>query len=166
MLEKLVRKACEALSKRLPARLITNDDGSPYLERFFVYRRKWGVKILPSVYLHRFHSSDEGRDLHNHPWRSSLSFVLAGGYREFRLMVDDEGMDQQVVEKLVKPFSFNWITSDDYHRVELLEADAWSLFFAGKRTQDWGFWLEKAQEHVPWKSYLAARRERKGLAVV
>lgn len=158
MFEQLVRKACEALAKRLDVRNIVNDDKSPYLDRYFIHRRTRGWRWLPSVYLHRFRSSDAGRDLHNHPWGTSLSLVLVGGYREERLVIDDEGMDKQVVVRMVKPFSFNIIRHDDYHRVDLLEDDAWSIFITGKRVQDWGFWKEKEDVHVPWKQYLQERR--------
>lgn len=64
----------------LPKTTITIN-GKPYLTRCYLFGkdRKWG-----NIYLHHFHSSDQGDELHNHPW-TGLSFVLAGGYSEERV---------------------------------------------------------------------------------
>jgi len=65
------------LESWLPKTTITVN-GKPYLTRCYLFGkdRKWG-----NIYLHHFHSSDQGDELHNHPW-TGLSFVLAGGYSE------------------------------------------------------------------------------------
>ncbi|HZC29939.1 MAG TPA: hypothetical protein VE261_00365, partial [Gaiellaceae bacterium] len=98
------------------------------------------------VYLHKFHRSDDADDLHNHPWAWSFSIILAGGYVEERLddaMVADGlgGWHHRVffsppkrieVRRLTAP-SFNFIRESTFHRVDLIEADAWTLFIAGPK---------------------------------
>jgi hypothetical protein len=68
------------LESKLPKTTITIN-GKPYLTRCYLFGkdRAWG-----NIYLHHFHSSDQGDELHNHPW-TGLSFVLAGGYSEERV---------------------------------------------------------------------------------
>jgi hypothetical protein len=96
------------------------------------------------VFLHNFHSSDldvgeEGYGLlHNHPFAWSFSFVLINGYSEERLNADGT-----VSRKLVKPFSFNFISRKDFHRVDLINGkEAWTIFFTGSRSSrgSWGFY--------------------------
>lgn len=104
------------------------------------------------VYLHRFHRSDEDQALHNHPWRWALSFVLAGGYREERRF------GNQVVQRDVKPLSFNFIRDVDFHRVDLYEHDCWSLFVVGPKISSWGFWDRKTRAFVPWREFITQLR--------
>jgi hypothetical protein len=49
----------------------------PYLTRWTILEiAGWSLK------LHRFHRSDEDRDLHDHPW-TFWSLILLGGYYEW-----------------------------------------------------------------------------------
>jgi hypothetical protein len=81
-------------------------------------------------FLHHFHSSDKDIApsgtyyLHNHPWPWSFSIILAGGYVEERRRTDDT-----IEEKTYLPGSINTLTDKDFHRVELIGNDGWSLFF-------------------------------------
>ncbi len=60
--------------------------------------------------------------------------------------------------RTVRPFTINVIRADDYHRVDLLEADAWSLFVAGPKTTGWGFWERDTGIVTPWREFIARRR--------
>lgn len=159
----VVRTVCEKVASKLKVNVITSPDGEPYLERFYVFRRSslhpLFQGLVPSVFLHHFCQSDLDRDLHNHPWGTSVSLILAGGYTEERRVIDDEGLADEVVTQSFKPGSLNVIRKDDYHRVTLHDpkGGCWSLFFAGERLQDWGFWVREKQRHVPWKTYLGIR---------
>jgi hypothetical protein len=130
-----------ALLRRLPLRMrvITNDDGAPYLGRIYLLRAFRSV--LPGVFLHRFFRSDGDRELHNHPWKWAVSLVLAGGYREERL---EDKYGSPIVERVLRPGRLNFIRGSTFHRVELLDEErgAWSLFIAGPRPDagtTWGF---------------------------
>lgn len=159
MFEQLIRKLCFSVAKRLPYRVIPRPDGGPYLVRYYL------VGATPNdedrgrrfkVFLHRFLSGDEEEELHNHPWEHSVSLILTGGYEEERRLGDF------VVRKTVRPGTLNFIDADDFHRVELREDDAWTLFFAGKLTgKSWGFWDRKTKEYIPWREQIFVRRRQR-----
>ena len=149
--------------------------GSPYLSRWYAFGAPvandgkpvfgrdgnprddvtWNDRKGPiAVYIHRFHRGDDDSDLHSHPWSVSLSLILAGGYFEERRV---RGTDH-VVRRRVRPWSFNLIRGDDYHRVDLIEEDAWSIFFAGPRVSAWNFWDRHTGETVYWRTFIARKR--------
>lgn len=145
----MVRNLCLWLSERLNHVTINVPDPvtgikAPYLTRYYIFGkdRKWG-----NIYLHHFHDSDKGKELHSHPWLWSFGLILLGGYKEERRMPDDS-----VEAREVKPGSINYITNTIFHRVDLLEKDSWSLFFAGPRTNDWGFWNRDTKEYKDWRT--------------
>jgi hypothetical protein len=139
------------LASKLPSTTITIG-GTPYLTRCYLFGkdRAWG-----NVYLHRFHASDRGDDLHNHPWAWGLSLILAGGYSEEYLteeVHDEVSWSWDVRRRVVPPWSFHRIRSGDFHRVDLLDPrGAWTLFVAGPRTSDWGFWDRRTRRFKNWR---------------
>ena len=152
MIRTILRTLVEYLD---PPRVIHDRSGvSPYLSRWYLFRSqrptmpdgsspfnelgnpKVGV-ILPNVnwslYLHRFHRSDEDGELHSHPFEWSVALILAGGYREERRVT--MSYPWKIVKRDVKPWTLNFIRHDTFHRVDLLEHDAWSLFLVGPKTK-------------------------------
>lgn len=120
-----------AWTARLRCRIITDDSGAPYLERYFI-----GTAFGCVWYLHRFTGSDPDRRVHNHPWPWAMSLVLRGSYREVRA----RGLGGRQVEHRVR--CFNWIRDNTFHRVLLLRPErfVWTLFVhRHKVTQVWGF---------------------------
>lgn len=107
------------------------------------------------LYLHRFHRSDDDRELHNHPWKWAVSLVLSGGYIEERW--DPE--TGQILRKKVRPWRLNFLTKDSFHRVELIERDAWSLFFVGPKFASWGFLDTKTGVFKAWREFLDQKRK-------
>jgi hypothetical protein len=165
------RAICSRVAPLFPARVIERDNGDPYLERYYVCGRapayfpvpvKERLAFLPTVFLHRFVRSDQDRELHNHPWDHSTSFILAGGYREERrwaIFENDEDFDCfEVHEHTFRPGDLNRISCDDFHRVDLLEHDAWTIFITGTKKQSWGFWDRDTGEFIPWREHLARRQ--------
>ncbi|HXD98238.1 MAG TPA: hypothetical protein VN646_16940 [Candidatus Acidoferrum sp.] len=168
----LARRFLEWASQLLPRpRVITDLDGSPpYLSRFYLLGRprmpdgsdpfdRFGAIRAGAVegerfgvYLHRFHRGDMDRELHNHPWRWSFSLILAGGY------IEERRSGNQVNTRAVFPGSINWLSQDTFHRVELLDGEAWSLFVAGPKVQSWGFWDRVTGAFTPWREYIARTR--------
>jgi len=120
--------------ERFRHRTIRDDDGSPYLTRWYLVRvfRRW----VPGVFLHYFHRSDHDRELHNHPWKWAVAIILRGGYYEHRL---ERNKETRV--RYLPPISVNLLTPDTFHRVVLLDEKkgAWSLFIAGPKFREWGF---------------------------
>jgi hypothetical protein len=114
-------------------------DGEPYLERYFVAGYNptaphGGTTEPASVFLHHFLSSDRNGATHSHPWEWACSLMLAGGYREERC--DAAG---RLTVRDVRPGDVNLLDAQVQHRVELFEADAWTLFLVGRVVQDWAF---------------------------
>lgn len=112
------------------------------------------------LYLHKFHRGDDDLALHNHPWKWAISFILAGGYKEERRIEEKRMLYKvhRVVYSFVEPLSFNFLRGNDFHRVELLEKDAWTLFLVGPRVQGWGFWDRHTGEFWPWREFIAKKR--------
>lgn len=160
----MIARACSWLARRLPRRVLLVD-GAPQLERYYVLgaaplwlwpgKPRTRLGWLPfAVYLHRFLLPDEDRDLHNHPWRRTLSVVLAGGYEEARR--DGRG----VVLRRVRPGNLNALGRHDFHRVtRLLTSEAWTLFVTGRYVGTWSFWERETDSEVPWRVYLSRRRK-------
>lgn len=129
MLERLLFR----YSGRLPCRLIQIED-RPYLERYYI-----GKYFGWTFYLHRFVSGDAERNVHDHPWRLSLSFILRGQYEEERLrwLCPDSGWVSYTRQCCwYKP---NLIRGDTFHRITAPKPETWTLFIHGKRVKGWGF---------------------------
>ena len=47
---------------------------------------------------------------------------------------------------------------DTFHRVDLLEDDAWSLFLVGPKTKSWGFWDRVTGQYTEWREFLRRRQ--------
>lgn len=155
-------------------------DSDPYLTRWYLTTRptmpdgsepfdelghpregiQWSQRKF-GIYLHRFDSSDRDRDLHNHPWKWAIAFVLVGGYVEERRV--ETPVHCEVVRRVVKPFRFNLIRHGDFHRVDLNEQDAWTLFIAGPKASSWGFLDLASNSVVPWRQYVNRVRTAAGL---
>jgi hypothetical protein len=131
-------------------------DGDPYLTRVLLTRALGiGRRLGFGVFLHHFHRPDQDRWPHNHPWKWGVSIILSGSYDETRLrgisVERETGQSFQVTtSKRVR--WFNRLSGTDYHKVEHLHGDVWTLFITGPRVQDWGFLVE--DRHVPWRDYL------------
>lgn len=143
-------RVCRWLESKLPKTTITIQ-GKPYLTRCYIFGRDraWG-----NIYLHHFHSSDQGDELHNHPWEWGMSLIMAGGYSE-EYRGEHNGIDGfPVLRREKRPGQLNLIRSGDFHRVDLHDEvrGAWTLFFAGPRTGEWGFWDRHTQEFKDWKT--------------
>lgn len=142
----MLSKVLLRLSDHLPIREIRGDDGTEYLERY--YLMSFGGWKL---YLHRFTASDPDRGLHNHPWKFSVSLILSGGYLETRLKeLSTKGLVYSY--KNTRPFSLNFISQNTFHHITILK-ETWTLFLHSKRVQDWGFINTAESVHKGWMGY-------------
>jgi hypothetical protein len=135
-------------------------DGVPYLTRYYLLGKDWA---WGNIYLHHFHSSDQGDELHSHPWVWGFSVVLWGGYSEERVgspdcwsaptvRTDHVKPVPGIVRRDITPGTTNFLRLTDFHRVDLRDEQrgAWTLFFRGKRVTDWGFLDRHTSEYRLW----------------
>ncbi len=169
LVSRLTRKALLRLSPRLkrPNVIFDHEGRRPYLSRYYLlrgprtsdgrhpfdeYGRPLGNIVRSegtSLVLHHFHQSDSTTKLHNHGWTWGLSLVLAGGYAEEKIAPDG-----RVIRRIVKPFSFNFIRPSEFHRVDLLEEDAWTIFLRGPRLKEWFYKDRATHEKVVWNQHV------------
>lgn len=135
--------------------VIPKHDGTPYLGR--VYLTPPG-KGLPGIKLHYFFAGDSDAELHNHPWKNSVSLILANGYTEMRMRPDGE-------TDLIKraPGDVVRLKRDTFHRVLLDGARPWTLFATGMRVKlpkaiSWGFLDTKSWMYTPQKAFMEAKK--------
>jgi hypothetical protein len=104
-----------------------------YLTRYFIINND-----TFAIYLHHFHKSDEGTELHDHP-RSFFSLILWGGYWEHRFFLEtDSGI--LTYKKWIGPGRFIFRQAETLHRVELPKGKScWTLVFLLPRYKRWGF---------------------------
>jgi hypothetical protein len=134
-------------------RIIMNRAGTgEYLHRYYLHGKpseEGGSDF--TVCLHRFVASDDDGAPHNHPWEQAVSLILTGGYSERRTR---EGIGGDTSSRLYLPGDVNLIGANDFHRVDLLLKDCWTLFVAGKKTErSWGFLTETGFQ--PWREFIA-----------
>ena len=142
-----IENMCIKLAEKLDStkKVIVRKDSDTYLTRYYLFRktRNW----LPSFYLHCFEDSDEDEELHNHPWKISMSIILFGCYIEERLK------NGKIVERIMFPGRINIVRDKDFHRVDLLDQKVWTLFISGPKTQDWGFKDRYTGKYTDWREH-------------
>lgn len=167
------------LAERFPRQTFHGRLG-PYLTRYALY--DFGKR--GSVVLHRFHRGDEDEELHCHRWRAR-GVRLAGRQREERRFPcataaerhalvalprgwwwhAPSGVEEAaratgfvVMHRTLGPGDHVSIEPDTYHRVDLLDDEAWTLLFIGPRVRDdWGFWDRWTGTFTPWREFLAQK---------
>lgn len=148
------RAMLTALLPRLRAAVksdtITGRDGDVYMERFHLLTFPDGGHVR----LHRIARSDLDHELHDHPWHA-VSLILAGSYREER-RVGEPGA-YEIVSRVYLPSDVNHIGADDYHRLELITPEVWSLFVTGPKLKSWSFWDRDTGVVTPWREFLRAK---------
>ena len=138
----MTHAALAALADRLPCKVIKGDDGTPYLERYYLgpcHPEPDGG--AGRMYLHRFVGSDPDRGLHDHPWDYASSQILTGRYEEQR-----GGADQPTASpaRLLRVHGgFYHLNRWTWHRVVLIDDPVthpvWTLFTHGPYRHPWGF---------------------------
>lgn len=118
---------------------------------------------VPHLYLHHFFRGDADVEVHNHPWRFSVSLILTSGYVEERW----DPTTKSLLTRHLYPGDVNVIRHDDFHRVTLKDAahGCWTLFLSSDRLEekngtDWGFMHPETQAYTAWGPFLARRREQ------
>lgn len=134
---------------RLERRVINGcESRTPYLTRYYLLRSRW-----LSVYLHQFHRSDEGTELHDHPWHF-VAVILKGGYWEWLRTPSRHTPGLTFLEQHWRPPGSILIRpAATAHRVEV-DSDRlpWSLVILGPIVRKWGFHTPSGWMH--WKTHL------------
>lgn len=124
--------------KFLKKRIISRDDGKPYLIRHNLFECKhFSIKI------HKILLSDFDCP-HDHPW-AFFSIILHGGYIEHRY--NDKGF---VKSKIYHPFNMLYRKALDRHRLEIHQP-CYTFVITFKRTRIWGFW--NLTKFIPFYKY-------------
>lgn len=117
--------------------LVIAPNGFPYLYRWHMVPRGGPANI----YFHVQVADDPERPLHNHPW-DNMSVILAGGYKETLSLSEGEPSLGSTNVFIRQKGDVIYRRAKQAHRLQLLtgEAYAMTLFTAGPKINDWGFW--------------------------
>ena len=139
----------ERFVKRLSGRHIFINN-KPYLSRYYLVGDGSGQGL--EVYIHKLHTRDEFRWLHNHPWQWFLSIVLAGYYEQE--ILEPRKSPNRRKQRINRVNFFRNMTR--YHSIiEVPPGGTWTLVIVPpKRPMKpaWGFWNEELQRHEPDQS--------------
>jgi hypothetical protein len=102
-----------------------------------------------SLHVNVFHRSDEDPEPHSHPWPCA-SIMLSGGYREERA-----SSDRTLKVRIVLPGMVNVLPHGVFHRVDLLEGRAITLFVTGPKRSSWTFLDLNGMK--PWREFIRAK---------
>lgn len=148
----LMNKLCVWLTNKYPERSRTiTRDGEPYLLRFYITKprvdreQKANTPSKFGIYLHHFYTRDKDLDLHNHPWKWAVSFILSGWYTE---------QVSLTTYHIRTAGTLNIISNKKFHRIMILGDDpVWTLFIVGPRATSWGFKNAYTGDYWPWCKY-------------
>jgi hypothetical protein len=125
--------------KRRPQHTIRLE-GERYITRWFLQTDPApGSTLAEGWHLHRIHTGDGDRRLHNHPTETAHAYVLRGGYTEERR---PEWRDASEPPDLCeyRPGDRVYLPPYEYHRIRTVHPNTWTLFHAGrKHGRGWGF---------------------------
>jgi len=117
------------------------DTDELYLRRYILLRCPWF-----EIFVHRIHTPDTDRHLHDHPW-SFVSFVLRGWYIE-TVPEPVSGLPLRFIQRTW----FNYKRATDRHRITLVSPNLWTLILTGPRRREWGFVVDGVWVH--YREYL------------
>lgn len=136
LVEKLIKFA-----KRTPYTHLYHEDGSVYMERFWLVPVDWKWPFAARI--HWIATPDHDRHLHDHPW-AFLSLILWGSYIEARPVTVQpcfEGEREVVNVKLRRRWSLAFRHATDRHYIPAVSpGGVWTLFISFKFVQWWGFY--------------------------
>lgn len=169
-----------ARAKRTPYFHLHHADGSLYMERYWLvpsrayekepdsrystlcklHKRPFGwllQRFGVSVRIHRLHTPDLDRHMHDHPW-PFVSVVLRGFYVEARPRQIEPAFfgDVHTVESMQMRVrgtgSIAFRRATDRHSIlSTSVGEVWTLFITFPKRQWWGFYTPSGKVH--WKDY-------------
>jgi len=123
-----------SLLERFEKRVINGcRNPQPLITRYKLLKTRIG-----NLYVHRFHRSDEDRELHDHPW-FFISLILVGGYVE----------ETKTGKRMKVPGMILFRPARWAHRTELVGGrECWTLVWTFPRSREWGFHCDEG-----WKPH-------------
>lgn len=133
------------------------------------YMRRWIARCPQgTLRLHNIRTSDAGRDFHDHPF-DFTSLILRGGYIEHvpgcKCWVDYA--DTTNLARMIRLYGKKFFESnpcryfgpgsiirrkaEDFHRLDLVNGEAWTLVLTGPYRRMWGFQTDKGW--IPYQEY-------------
>lgn len=151
MIDHLINKLIER-AKRTPYETLYHADGSIYMERDWLIGGR-GKDF--SARLHRIHTHDLDRHMHDHP-RDFISVVLRGFYIEVRPRYPNSRVFNHVGREVCDGIartagSIAYRRATDRHLIHYVSPDLLTLFIQLGPKRDWGFHTEDGWVH--WEEY-------------
>lgn len=149
------REFLQFVGEHFKYRVLYGLDGTPYLTRYaFLDESDEGHR----VWLRHFHSGDEDREPHNHPFRWGVSLILSGTYEEERLRLPFVPGKERMLWRRFRAGDLNFVDATTYHRVHLDPGgEAWSLFVTGPIVAPWGFLNLDTGVWLLWTEFLKSK---------
>lgn len=149
------REFLQFVGEHFKYRLLYNLDGTPYLTRYaFHDESDEGCR----VWLHHFHSGDEDREPHNHPFWFGASLILSGSYMEERVKIPLVLGNPRLRWRRFRAGDVNFVDATTYHRVHLEPGEtAWTLFVSGPIVAPWGFLNTDTGVWLLWTEFLKSK---------
>jgi len=158
---------CIRRAMRTPYFHVRHEDGTPYMDRFWLFR--WGgsreIGQEPSVHpwialnVHHIRSSDWST-YHDHPW-GFFTLILRGRYTEVTpqpFIGVPLGFGGYTRYRTYRAGSLRFVRARQWHYLTLEPGeDAWTLVLKLPKVQTWGFLVNGIK--VPWREYLKQRAE-------
>jgi hypothetical protein len=135
----LVKGLARRLARRGHCWALYNGDHSFYLKRHIVFGQTPDEDSKPafSLYLHNLCSGDVDGP-HSHPWPISCALLVAGSYIEERWA---HAKAKSRYRRLGR-FALNLLCPKNYHRIDSVMPDTWSLFFSAPEKRGWNFLID------------------------
>lgn len=153
-------------SKRTPYFHIQGDDGSPYMDRFWLFnpydretgKPRWAPLIPWSIRIHHIRREDRDEHMHDHPW-NARTIILKGTYlEEMPYGPEDHRPEGAICAVWRYPGDTKSILFGHYHRISRVPNPdgCYTLFISGKYQGTWGFLVDGVK--IKWREYLEARK--------
>ena len=95
------------------------------------YLRRWAINFgLFSIRIHYWHSGDDPRYFHDHPWWF-VTLVLKGSYSD----VTEHGRERMT------PGTIRYRGALHRHTVDVAKGGCWTFMITGPAVRLWGFWV-------------------------
>lgn len=148
------KDAIIAYGKERPYFHLKHEDGSPYMDRWWLLpkilmKKQPDGSYLPRswlpfcIRLHHIRSSDGDRDLHDHP-ADYRTIILDGAYTEIDIFKQ---------ASVMLPGRTKSARAENFHRIiYVTSGGVWTIFFMSKRRNKWGFLVEGGYK-LPYEEY-------------
>lgn len=154
-------------SKRTPYFHIQGDDGSPYMDRFWLFnpydretgKPRWAPLIPWSIRIHHIRREDRDEHMHDHPW-NARTIILRGAYVEETPIQYGTGKLSQWAKQAIMREAGDTalIGFRSFHRIsKVSKGGVYTLFISGKYQGTWGFRVNGVK--IKWREYLEARKK-------